>query len=173
MSQLSFGAPPGLGGGDACGRCFHLVANYDPYDPGYKVPSKGITVKVTDLCPVQGNEEWCGQTTQNPLNQHNASTQYVVASSCSMCQSACSIRFFRSFDLCVDSGANEFFPSGHGALTGHFVEVSCSEHWDGSSAGSPQWNTACLAPDDAPLWPSVSCGNKGTELSLPTPRDFF
>jgi hypothetical protein len=79
MSQLSFGAPPGLGGGDACGRCFHLVANYDPYDPGFKVPSKGITVKVTDLCPVQGNEQWCGQSTQHPVNNFNASMQYVVA----------------------------------------------------------------------------------------------
>ena len=30
MNQLAYGAPPGLGAGDACGRCFSLTGNFDP-----------------------------------------------------------------------------------------------------------------------------------------------
>ena len=53
-----------------------------------------------------------------------------------------------------------FFPSGHGALTGTFTEVSCSE-WSGSD-GSPLWNGACIKGESAALWPSgVGCGNQG------------
>ena len=41
-----------------------------------------------------------------------------------------------SFDLCEDTGASAaFFPSGHGALTGSFQEVSCSS-WSGSDGGT-------------------------------------
>lgn len=49
--------------------------------------------------------------------------------------------------------------AGHGALTGSFQEVSCSE-WSGSD-GSPEWNGACLKGEGAGLWPAVGCGNKG------------
>lgn len=80
MNQLSFGSAPGLGAGDACGRCFAVTANADPYSPGYGGPFKTIVVKVTDLCPVSGNEEFCGQTTSNPKNQHGMSTQYAPPS---------------------------------------------------------------------------------------------
>lgn len=88
----------------------------------------------------------------------------------------------RSFDICEDTGgAAKFFPSGqlilmtdtslcaynfagHGALTGTFTEVSCSQ-WSGSDGG-PLWNGACLDGENAANWPSVACGNKG-EHSLP------
>ena len=76
VSQLTFGSAPGLGPGDACGRCFALTGNRDPYSPAYSGPfGQSIIVKVTDLCPIQGNQEWCGQTQSNPTNQHSESVQ--------------------------------------------------------------------------------------------------
>lgn len=77
VNQLAFGSAPGLGAGDACGRCFAVTANQDPYSPNYTGPFKTIVVKVTDLCPIQGNQEWCGQTQSNPTNQHGTAMQYV------------------------------------------------------------------------------------------------
>ena len=77
LNQLTFGAAPGAGPGDACGRCFSLTANKDPFSPSFTGPFHTIVVKVTDLCPVAGNEEWCGQTTSNPLNQHSEPVQYA------------------------------------------------------------------------------------------------
>ena len=79
MSQLAFGAPPGDGAGDACGRCFLVIGNHDPYSPSFSGPFKsGIVVKTTDLCPVAGNEQWCGQTTSTPTNSFGQSVQCVV-----------------------------------------------------------------------------------------------
>ena len=70
INQLSYGAPGGVGPGDACGRCFAVTATADPYSPNYTGPfGQTIVVKVTDLCPVDGNEVWCGQQNGNPLNQ--------------------------------------------------------------------------------------------------------
>ncbi|KAI0690533.1 endoglucanase V-like protein [Cytidiella melzeri] len=140
VNQLTFGSAPGSGAGDACGRCFSLTGTKDPYSPNYTGPfGKTIVVKVTDLCPVSGNEEWCGQTQSNPLNQHSEPFH---------------------FDICEDTGAAaQFFPSGHGALTGTFQEVSCSQ-WSGSD-GSSLWNGACLSGETASNWPSTACGNKG------------
>ena len=85
--QLAFGSSPGIGPGDACGRCFALTASADPYSPSYTGPfGKSIVVKVTDMCPAAGNEvrqdiyivlvsmitcslqQWCGQTQSNPVN---------------------------------------------------------------------------------------------------------
>nr|AEK06231.1 endoglucanase [Phanerodontia chrysosporium] len=99
----------------AGGRCFALTGNHDPYSPNYTGPfGQTIVVKVTDLCPVQGNQEFCGQTTSNPTNQHGMPFH---------------------FDICEDTGGSaKFFPSGHGALTGTFTEVSCSQ-WSGSDGG--------------------------------------
>jgi len=51
INQLAFGAGPGEGGGDACGRCFALTATADPYSPAFTGPFNSIVVKVTDL--------WC------------------------------------------------------------------------------------------------------------------
>lgn len=140
MNQLSFGAPSGVGPGDACGRCFSLTGSADPYSPNNKGPFKSIVVKVTDLCPVQGNEQWCGQKVSNSVNSFGKSAH---------------------FDLCQDSGAPAaFFPSGNGALTGTYQEVPCTQ-WSGSE-GSSLWNGACLAEDNIGNWPSTGCGNQGT-----------
>ncbi|KAI0773273.1 endoglucanase V-like protein [Trametes elegans] len=140
VSQLAFGSGPGLGPGDACGRCFAVSASADPYSPAYGGPFQTIVVKVTDLCPAQGNEEWCGQSTGDPTNQHGASVH---------------------FDICEDTGgAGVFFPSGHGALTGTYTEVLCSQ-WSGSD-GSPLWNGACISGENAGNWPAIGCGNKGS-----------
>ncbi|KAF9005998.1 endoglucanase V-like protein [Cyathus striatus] len=140
INQLAFGSSPGAGAGDACGRCFRISGTADPFSPSYTGPFNSIVVKVTDLCPVQGNEEWCGQSTGSPNNQHGKPFH---------------------FDICQDTGGSSaFFPSGHGALTGTFTEVSCSE-WSGSDGGS-LWNGACLSGETAGNWPSVGCGNKGT-----------
>ncbi|PPQ98991.1 hypothetical protein CVT26_014418 [Gymnopilus dilepis] len=140
INQLAFGSAPGLGPGDACGRCFALTASADPYSPGFTGPFKSIIVKVTDMCPVAGNQEWCGQSKSNPTNQHGTNFH---------------------FDICEDTGgAAVFFPSGHGALTGSFTEVSCSQ-WSGSD-GSSLWNGACISGEKAANWPSgVGCGNQG------------
>ncbi|KZS94520.1 endoglucanase V-like protein, partial [Sistotremastrum niveocremeum HHB9708] len=141
ISQLAFGSSPGAGAGDACGRCFRLTANKDPYSPSYTGPFKSVVVKVTDMCPVSGNQVWCGQTQSNPKNQYAEPVH---------------------FDLCQDNGASgAFFPSGHGALTGSYTEVPCQGNWSGSDGGS-LWNGSCLSGESAGLWPAVGCGNKGT-----------
>ncbi|KAF7356908.1 Endoglucanase V-like protein [Mycena venus] len=76
ISQLAFGSAPGLGPGDACGRCFALTGTEDPYSPSYTGPfGKSIVVKVTDMCPVAGNEAWCGQTATSQTNQFNMPVQ--------------------------------------------------------------------------------------------------
>ncbi|KIP11594.1 glycoside hydrolase family 45 protein [Phlebiopsis gigantea 11061_1 CR5-6] len=141
INQLAFGSAPGLGAGDACGRCFALTGTADPYSPSYTGPfGQSIVVKVTDLCPVSGNQEFCGQTQSSPTNQHGMPFH---------------------FDICEDTGGSaKFFPSGHGALTGTFTEVSCSQ-WSGSDGGA-LWNGACLSGESASNWPSTGCGNQGT-----------
>ena len=67
-----------------------------------------------------------------------------------------------SFDLCTDTGADKvFFPNGHGALTGTYEEVDCSQ-WSGADSTVSQWNGACLAGETAGLWPGTTgCGNQG------------
>ncbi|KAF9054448.1 endoglucanase V-like protein [Panaeolus papilionaceus] len=143
INQLAFGSAPGLGAGDACGRCFAVTGTADPFSPNFTGPFKSIVVKVTDLCPVSGNVEWCGQTTSKQNNQHGKPFH---------------------FDICQDTGgANAFFPSGHGALTGTFTEVSCSR-WSGSDGGS-LFTGSCLSGESASNWPSTACGNKGTAPS--------
>ncbi|KAN0129831.1 endoglucanase V-like protein [Lactarius tabidus] len=143
VSQLAFGSEPGLGAGNACGRCFELTGEKDPYDLSFNGPFKTIIVKATDMCPVQGNEQWCGQTTQNPVNSFGASMH---------------------FDLCQDSGAAEaFFTTGHGAFTGSYRETNC-KNWAGSDSGNLLWNGACLDGEKARTWPKQGngCPNKGT-----------
>ncbi|KAF8261658.1 endoglucanase V-like protein [Lactarius quietus] len=148
MSQLSFGAPGGQGGGDACGRCFRITSNEDPYSPWFEGPFASIVVKVTDLCPYQAGEDWCGQSRSDPRNQFGAPVH---------------------FDLCADSGASSaFFPEGRGAMKGYYEEVSCAE-WNGWD-GPDLWNGACLLGENAGFWPKIGCGNKGMELSPCLPR---
>ncbi|KAI0251774.1 glycoside hydrolase family 45 protein, partial [Lactifluus subvellereus] len=140
ISELTFGANGGLGGGDACGRCFNLTGNYDPYTPSFQVVPTSIVVKATDLCPYRGNEKWCGQSANHQINDHGMSVH---------------------FDLCAESGAAKaFFPPSRGALTGIYEEVSCSK-WAGNGDGGSLWNGACLAGENAAMWPSTACGNKG------------
>ncbi|KAH9024601.1 endoglucanase V-like protein [Lactarius hengduanensis] len=147
MSQLAFGAPSGLGPGDACGRCFQVTGDKDPYSPNFAGPFNSVVVKVTNLCPASGNEQWCGQTTSQPTNTLGMSVH---------------------FDLCQDTGTDKaFFPSGRGALTGTYQEVSCSQ-WSGTD-GPSLWDGACLSGESASNWPAIGCGNKGAEFSLPTP----
>ena len=75
INQLTFGSAPGLGAGDACGRCFQLTGEADPYSPSYTGPFNTVVVKVTDMCPASGNEQWCGQTTADLTNSFGQSVQ--------------------------------------------------------------------------------------------------
>jgi hypothetical protein len=69
-----------------------------------------------------------------------------------------------SFDICQDTGgANAFFPSGRGALTGTFTEVPCSQ-WSGTNGGS-LFNGSCTVGETAQNWPAVGCGNQGMILN--------
>ena len=77
INQLAFGSAPGLGPGDACGRCFAVTGTEDPYSPSFTGPFQTIVVKVTDMCPAEGNEQWCGQTMSQGTNQFGAPVQYV------------------------------------------------------------------------------------------------
>ncbi|KAJ7746827.1 endoglucanase V-like protein [Mycena maculata] len=149
ISQLAFGSDPGLGPGDACGRCFALTGTEDPYSPAYTGPfGQSIVVKVTDMCPVAGNAVFCGQTATDPVNTFNMPVH---------------------FDICEDTGGSEvFFPNGHGALLGTFMEVSCSL-WTGTGEGSALWEGACISGQSAPLWPSTGCGNQGTAPGATVP----
>nr|GAT55085.1 endoglucanase V-like protein [Mycena chlorophos] len=191
ISQLAFGSVPGLGPGDACGRCFSITGTADPYSPSYTGPfGATIVVKVcllyglsskspdpfqvTDMCPAAGNEQWSALYTarkylgclvsvgaDKPLS--TAPTRSENRSSTLQSRVLESIRtnHVHSFDLCEDSGASGvFFPSGHGALTGTWEEVSCSQ-WLGSGDGPSEFTGACLIGDQAPLWPSTGCGNQG------------
>jgi hypothetical protein len=49
INQLTFGSAPGLGAGDACGRCFAITGTSDPISPSFPGPFHSIVVKVTDL----------------------------------------------------------------------------------------------------------------------------
>ncbi|KAF9065182.1 endoglucanase [Rhodocollybia butyracea] len=139
INQLAFGSVPGIGAGGACGRCFSLTGTEDPFDPIFTGPFNTVIVQVTDMCPVQGNEPWCGQTVSEPINSFG--TEF-------------------HFDLCLDNGAAQaFFPSGHYALLGNFFEVDCSL-WVGSD-GPELWEGACIN-STAGLWPDgVGCANQG------------
>ncbi|KAF9062289.1 endoglucanase V-like protein [Rhodocollybia butyracea] len=141
VNQLTFGSIPGLGEGDACGRCFKLTGASDPFSPAFAGPFNSIIVKVTDMCPAAGNEQWCGQTASDPGNQFGQPFH---------------------FDICEDTGgAAAFFPSGHTALLGTFTEVDCSE-WTGSD-GAGEFNGSCIAGESAAFWPgNTACGNQGT-----------
>ena len=194
MNQLAYGAPPKLGAGNACSRCFTITGTADPYSPSYTGPFHTIIVKVTDLwymfcafleenlfwifswqlsprkwgascvfglCLVydvdypsrNSVDKWCWTRTTK-LNQHGEPFQYATNFSLL----AMMLNFY-SFDVCKDTGgASSFFPSGHGALTGTFNEVLCSQ-WTGTNRGA-LWNGACLAGETAGDWPSVGYGNQ-------------
>ena len=56
-----------------------MTGSADPYSPAFTGPFHSVVVKVTDMCPVQGNQQWCGQTTSNQKNQFNEPVQYVLS----------------------------------------------------------------------------------------------
>jgi hypothetical protein len=82
VNELAFGANSSFG--DACGRCFSIVANTDPFDSNFKGPfNSPIVVKVNNLClgknPVEASDpNWCGQKVSNPANQFGISMQCVL-----------------------------------------------------------------------------------------------
>jgi len=77
VNELAFGANRAAGG--ACGRCFKITANSDPYTPSYAGPfGNTIVVKVNDLCPASSNNQWCGQGVSKPLNSFGVPMQCVV-----------------------------------------------------------------------------------------------
>ena len=77
VNELAFGANDAAGG--ACGRCFKISLNYDPYTPSYAGPfGNSIVVKVNDLCPASNNNMWCGQRVSKPLNSYGVPMQCVA-----------------------------------------------------------------------------------------------
>ena len=96
ISQAQFGVGPGQGAGPACGTCYQLSITSDL--DGNAVTPKTITIKVNNLCPVDGNPI-C-----NVPNQYGAQVH---------------------FDICSDSGAAAAFFTSSGAGLGSAVEVSC------------------------------------------------
>ena len=76
VNELAFGANSAAGG--ACGRCFEITPTSDPYSPSFTGPfGNTIVVKVNDLCPASGNNQWCGQSVSNPLNSFGKPMQCV------------------------------------------------------------------------------------------------
>eukprot|EP01102_Stenamoeba_stenopodia_P016991 TRINITY_DN6025_c0_g1_i1.p1 TRINITY_DN6025_c0_g1~~TRINITY_DN6025_c0_g1_i1.p1 ORF type:complete len:301 (-),score=40.39 TRINITY_DN6025_c0_g1_i1:84-953(-) len=70
LSQQQFGAASA--NGPACGACYRIKPYGDPYDASFCSDSgPEVVVKVTDLCPIQGNVEWC----QVP-NQHGGAVHF-------------------------------------------------------------------------------------------------
>ncbi|KAF2153626.1 glycoside hydrolase family 45 protein [Myriangium duriaei CBS 260.36] len=113
-SQNLFGVGPGAGAGPACGLCYKLTAETD--SSGNKLSNAGnsIVIKVTNLCPAQGNP-LCAQNGLTGTNQYGANV---------------------NFDLCINSGASAalFGNSGVGLAVGTAQAVSCSE-WSGTVVG--------------------------------------
>jgi hypothetical protein len=164
VNTFAFGAFSASG--DACGRCFKITSNKDPYSTSYPGPFNSIVVRVSNLCPIDGNEQWCGQTASNPVNQFGTSMQCVTCPAFQLEPRCAENETNRSFDLCEDSGTGTaFFPSGRGAMLGTFEEVACEGNWSGSEGGS-LWDGSCMANATTGLWPARGCGNQGRKHSL-------
>ncbi|KAF8909319.1 hypothetical protein CPB84DRAFT_1813047 [Gymnopilus junonius] len=89
INQLAFEAAPRSGADDAYGRRFSSTGTPGPFSPSITGPLKGFN-------PVQGNQEWYGQTTAQHTNQHEKTFH---------------------FDICEDTGGPAAFPgSDSGAL---------------------------------------------------------
>lgn len=118
MSQSLFGVGPGAGAGPVCGQCFKLT----PDAPG----SKGIVVKVNNLCPADGNP-LCAA----PVGE--SFSFFVWSGMCSLgltCWEYVDVNV--NFDLCKGSGAADalFGDSGTGQINGTYASVPCTE-WSG------------------------------------------
>ncbi|KAK5172342.1 uncharacterized protein LTR77_003980 [Saxophila tyrrhenica] len=108
VSQNEFGVGPGAGAGPACGTCWKLTIQTDSSGKTVANAGNSIVVKVTNLCPADGNP-LCAQNGLSGTNQYGANL---------------------NFDLCIDSGANTalFQNDGIGLGVGTAVQVSCSQY---------------------------------------------
>ena len=73
ISQNEYGVGPGAGRGPACGTCYKLTV--DSTASGQREASKTITVTVNNLCPAQGNEQWCSMGS-NGTNSYGAQVHF-------------------------------------------------------------------------------------------------
>ncbi len=71
VSQNFFGVGPGAGAGPGCGICFSLTSSVPGTAP--------ITVKIDDLCPVEGNP-LCAQDGLQGTNSMGMSSSYTTCS---------------------------------------------------------------------------------------------
>ncbi|KAF1348751.1 RlpA-like double-psi beta-barrel-protein domain-containing protein-containing protein [Delphinella strobiligena] len=111
VSQNLFGVGPGAGAGPACGTCYNLTVQTDSSGNTLSNAGNSIVVKVTNLCPSDGNP-LCSQSGLTGTNQYGANV---------------------NFDTCMDSGASSalFGDSGVGLAVGTAEEVDCS-NWKGT-----------------------------------------
>jgi len=111
VSQNLYGAGPGQGAGPACGTCWKLTIQTDSSGNTVSNAGNSIVVKVTNLCPAEGNP-LCAQATLSDTNQYGANV---------------------NFDTCINSGASAalFGSDGVGLGVGTAEEVDCSE-WSGT-----------------------------------------
>ncbi|RMY73862.1 hypothetical protein D0863_03603 [Hortaea werneckii] len=111
-SQNIFGAGPGEGAGPGCGTCWKLTIQTDSSGNQVSNASNSIVVKVTNLCPANGNP-LCAQSSTSDTNQYGANV---------------------NFDTCIDSGASDalFGNSGVGLGVGTAEKVDCSQ-WSGQT----------------------------------------
>jgi len=110
VSQNLFGVGPGYSAGPACGTCWVLHPVTD--SSGNQLHgANSIVVKVTNLCPAQGNS-LCAQQGLTGTNMYGANVNFV---------------------LCMNDGAAAalFGTSGVGLAVGTVTEVSCSQ-WSGT-----------------------------------------
>jgi len=110
LSQNYFGAGPNQGAGAGCGKCFHLHLYGDPYSSSWCSDSYDVVVKVADLCPHQGNENWC-PLNPGDTNQFGAPVHFDMAENSAAIQAIVS-------------------QSGRGAFFAKYCEVDCSQ-WAG------------------------------------------
>jgi len=71
------GSPPIFGNvtwcGSGCGKCYQLTpTGYSPTGGDGSPNGNPITIMITNLCPVQGNEQWCSDT----INQYGYNAHF-------------------------------------------------------------------------------------------------
>ncbi|KAI9678365.1 MAG: hypothetical protein M1817_006312 [Caeruleum heppii] len=109
VNQQAYGGMAS-GVGPGCGVCWRINASHDS---GNNPLGGSIVVKVNNECPAAGNDQYCGQTASQPLNQYGGAVH---------------------LDLCTDSGASQAIFGGRpGIGFGTAQIVSCAE-WDAQTA---------------------------------------
>ncbi|XP_013381297.1 endoglucanase [Lingula anatina] len=73
-------SPGPLWCGRKCGRCFRLTptGGFVPGQGGPPPNDKPVVVMVTNVCPRQGNMQWCGQTPGGGTNQYGYATHFDI-----------------------------------------------------------------------------------------------